>query len=150
MTRLTRPDDPHPLTERWDEGVHRLPIQMRFRDTDAFGHVNNVVYATWAEIARIAFLRGIDPPSGDLILAHISLDFLAQVTFGQRILVETRVAKLGRTSVKLDQRIYARDVHVSTVSSVVVLYDYDAQATRLIPDDLRAALTNYLVQEPDA
>ncbi len=124
--------------------MHRLPIQMRFRDTDAFGHVNNVVYASWIEVARIAFMRGLEPPSGDLILAHLELDFLEQVTFGQRILVETRVAKIGRTSVTLDQRVFARDVLASRVRSVVVLYDYEANEKRLVEGAFRDALEHYL------
>jgi len=144
MPRLARPDDPHPLTESWEGGVHRLPIQMRFRDTDAFGHVNNVVYASWIEVARIAFMRGLEPPSGDLILAHLELDFLEQVTFGQRILVETRVAKIGRTSVTLDQRVYARDILASCVRSVVVLYDYEANEKRLVEGAFRDVLEQYL------
>ena len=144
MPRLARPDDPHPLSESWEGGVHRLPIQMRFRDTDAFGHVNNVVYASWIEVARIAFMRGLEPPSGDLILAHLELDFLEQVTFGQRILVETRVAKIGRTSVTLDQRVYARDILASCVRSVVVLYDYEANEKRLVEGAFRDVLEQYL------
>ncbi len=149
MLRLTRPVDPHPLRESWDGGVHRLPIQMRFRDTDAFGHVNNVVYASWVEVARIAFLRGLQPPSGDLILAHIELDFLAQVTFGQRIFVETRVERVGRTSVTLQQRVLARDTLACMVGSVIVLYDYDLQTKRPVSDALRAALEAYLVREEE-
>jgi len=117
---------------------------MRFRDTDAFGHVNNVVYASWIEVARIAFMRGLEPPSGDLILAHLDLDFLEQVTFGQRILVETRVAKIGRTSVTLDQRVYARDILASCVRSVVVLYDYEANEKRLVEGAFRDVLEQYL------
>ena len=117
---------------------------MRFRDTDAFGHVNNVVYASWIEVARIAFMRGLEPPSGDLILAHLELDFLEQVTFGQRILVETRVAKIGRTSVTLDQRVYARDILASCVRSVVVLYDYEANEKRLVEGAFRDVLEQYL------
>jgi len=124
--------------------MHRLPIQMRFRDTDAFGHVNNVVYASWIEVARIAFMRGLEPPSGDLILAHLELDFLEQVTFGQRILVETCVAKIGRTSVTLDQCVYARDVLACRVRSVVVLYDYEAKEKRLVEGAFRDALERYL------
>lgn len=129
--------------------MHRLPIQMRFRDTDAFGHVNNVVYATWIEVARIAFMRGLEPPSGDLILAHLELDFLAQVTFGQRILVETRVTKIGRTSVTLDQQVYARDTLACVVGSVIVLYDYDANEKRRVEGAFREALSRYLVPADD-
>ena len=135
-----------PLSESWDGGVHRLPVQMRFRDTDMFGHVNNAVFATWIEIARIAFLRGLGPPSGDLILARLEMDFTRQVVYGQRIAVETRVARIGRTSVTLDQTVLAEGESAARIGSVVVLYDYQRGASRPVPDAFRAALTPYLVE----
>ena len=39
-----------------DEFRHRTPLQVRFRDTDAFGHVNNAVFFTYIELARIRYL----------------------------------------------------------------------------------------------
>ena len=145
-----RPRDEHPLVERWDGGVHRLPVQMRFRDTDMFGHVNNVVFGTWIEIARIAFMRGLEPPSGDLILARLEMDFVRQVTFGQRIEVQTRVAGTGRTSVRLAQTVTADGEVASRVASVVVLYDYERMAARPIPDAYRNALAPYRTEEGEA
>lgn len=135
-----------PLTETWDGGVHRLGIQMRFRDTDMFGHVNNAVYATWIEIARIAFLRGLEPPSGDLILARLEMDFVRQVTLGERVRVESRVDRIGRTSVTLDQTVVAEDEPAARVGSVVVLYDYERMATRVVPPAFREALRPYLAE----
>lgn len=127
--------------------VHVAPVQVRFSDTDMFGHVNNVVFASWAEVARIAFLRGLEPSSGDLILARIELDFLRQVRFGDAVAVESRVAGVGRTSVTLDQTVLANDEPAARIGSVVVLYDYDAQRTRPVPDAYREALAPYLVEE---
>lgn len=130
--------------------MHRLPIQMRFRDTDMFGHVNNVVFGTWIEIARIAFMRGLEPSSGDLILARLEMDFTRQVTLGQRIEVQTRVAHVGRTSVRLAQTVTADGETAARIGSVVVLYDYGAMASRPIPDAYRAALEPYRTAEGDA
>lgn len=128
--------------------VHRLPIQMRFRDTDMFGHVNNAVYASWAEIARIAFMRNLDPPSGDLILARIELDFVAQIGYGQEIEVHSRVAGIGRTSVRLDQRVLADGREAARIGSVVVLYDYEHMRPRPVSDAYRAALAAYATPTP--
>ena len=125
--------------------LHRTAVQLRFFDTDMFGHVNNAVYATWAEIARIAFMRGLQPPSGDLILASIDLSFEQQIRYGQDVEVLTGVGRIGRTSVTLDQTVRADGENAARIGSVVVLYDYAAQATRPVSDAYRAALEPYLV-----
>lgn len=131
-----------------DDGLrHTIPVQLRFNDTDMFGHVNNAVFATWVEIARIAFMRGLQPPSGDLILARLELDFLRQILFGARVEVHTGVARIGRTSVTLDQRVMVEDEPAARVGSVVVLYDYDAQRSRPVSDAYRAALEPYLAED---
>ncbi|MBK6404207.1 MAG: thioesterase family protein [Holophagales bacterium] len=36
-------------------------VEVRFRDLDAMGHVNNAVYLTYFEQARLAFWRAIHP-----------------------------------------------------------------------------------------
>lgn len=143
MARLERPDMHRDLRESWEEGVHRLPIQLRWRDTDAFGHVNNVVFGSWIELARIAFLRGIDPPTGELILARLAIDFVAQVRFGADVEVETRVSRIGRTSIGVRHLVLANGEPAARVESVVVLYDYARDAKREIDEALRATLLRY-------
>lgn len=143
MARLERPDMSRDLRESWEPGVHRLPIQVRWRDTDAFEHVNNVVFGSWIEMARIAFLRGIDPPTGDLILARLAIDFLAQVRFSSAVEVETRVSRIGRTSIGVRHLVFADGEAAARVDSVVVLYDYGREAKREIDPVLRATLRRY-------
>jgi len=120
---------------------HRTDIQVRFSDTDALGHLNNTAYAVYAEQARVTFLDELRTGDVYLILAHISLDFLRQVRFRERVHVLTKVAKLGRTSVTLFQEIYAEDELAARVHSVVVFFDYSAQTPVLIPGAVRAQLT---------
>lgn len=144
---MTARDDGGGADDRGPTGrTHRTPVQLRFSDTDMFGHVNNAVYATWAEIARISFLRNLDPPSGDLILARIELDFLAQISFGQQIEVHSRVARIGRTSVTLAQTVLADGTGAARIGSVVVLYDYAHMRARPVTDAYRAALRPYLIE----
>ena len=149
MSRLHRPDLARDLRESWEEGVHRLPIQVRWRDTDGFGHVNNVVFASWIELARIAFLRGIEPPTGDLIVARIEIDFLRQVAFDAAVEVETRVSRIGRTSVGLRHDVLADGAPGARVDSVVVLFDYERQEKRLVSDALRATLRAYATADAE-
>ncbi len=128
---------------------YRTDIQMRFSDTDALGHLNNNAYALYAEQARVdlfnanlsdAASKQVQRGEVFVILAHIALDFVRQVRFGERVYVTTRIAKLGRTSVTLAQEVYAEDELAAKVTSVVVLFDFATQKPTPIPDDLRARL----------
>ena len=125
--------------------AHRTEIQVRFNDTDALGHLNNTAYALYAEQGRVDFLDRFRSKGVYLILAHISLDFLRQVRFRDAVYVLTRVAKLGRTSITLEQEIYGNDALAARSCSVVVLFDYDAQKPVPVPGVVRAQLGPYLV-----
>lgn len=125
--------------------AHRTEIQVRFNDTDALGHLNNTAYVLYAEQGRVDFLDRFRSRGVYLILAHISLDFLRQVRFRDAVYVLTRVAKLGRTSVTLEQEIYGNDVLAARARSVVVLFDYDAQNPVPVPGVVRVQLEPYLV-----
>ena len=57
----------------------RAPRTVRFRDLDSMGHVNNAVYLTYLEEARIAFLRPPGADVADMILARVEIDFRAPV-----------------------------------------------------------------------
>jgi acyl-CoA thioester hydrolase len=124
--------------------AHRTEIQVRFSDTDALGHLNNTAYALYAEQGRVDFLDRFRSEGVYLILAHISLDFLRQVRFRDSVYVLTRVAKLGRTSITLEQEIYGNDALAARVRSVVVLFDYDAQKPVPVPDEVRVQLGPFM------
>ncbi|HLR47296.1 MAG TPA: thioesterase family protein [Deinococcales bacterium] len=123
--------------------MHRTPIQVRFADTDALGHVNNAVFATYAETARLAFFRkeaGLYGSAGELagfILARLAVDFRSQVLLGQEVTVLTRIAELGRTSLTVQQQVMADGVLAAEVESVIVCFDYEKQRPVRIPVELR-------------
>ena len=70
--------------------VHRDTV--RFRDCDAMGHVNNAVYSTYLEEARIGVLGGLN----DFILARVEIDFRAELRVGEEVEVRTRCHASGR------------------------------------------------------
>ena len=119
---------------------HRRSVEVRFADTDAMGHVNNAVYLTYAEAARVAWwadvtgetiLREGDRDQG-LILAEADVAFRSPIMFGEVVVVETRATRIGRTSVAVEHRLTASSTGgpvrlVATLRSVVVRYDYRAE-----------------------
>jgi acyl-CoA thioester hydrolase len=124
--------------------TYRTDIQVRFFDTDALGHVSNVAFSLYVEQARVSFFRSLGMGPITLILAHISLDFRKQIKFGDVVCVETKVKKVGNTSVTFVQTIFANNDLAAEVESVVVLFDYEAQKPKPIADDLRRRLGDYV------
>lgn len=122
----------------------RTDVQVRFSDTDAFGHLNNASFAHYDELARIAFLSHIPEALGAVILARLAIDFRRQVRFGEAVHVRTEVESIGRTSFGLRQSIMAGDEIAADARSVIVLFDYDAQKPKPIPAAMRAALSAHL------
>ena len=76
-------------------------IEVRFRDCDALGHVNNAVYLTYLEQARFAHWQRLTGVSGiprSFILARVECDYRAQATAGERLVVRLHVAAVGNSS----------------------------------------------------
>jgi acyl-CoA thioester hydrolase len=113
---------------------------VRFRDLDALGHVNNAVYATFLEQARIEFLRRFDATQEDMILARLEIDFRAPVSFGAEVDIEVRPARIGRKSFGLDYTMRVDERVVAEAKSVLVAYDYGREESVELPERWREAL----------
>ena len=112
-SRIEVPPDPRDLPGAFP---HRLRVDVRFGDTDAMGHANNSRFLTYCESARIAYWEAVtgEPfalathgQQESMILAEIRVTFRAQAYFGDELTVESRVARIGRTSFTLEHRITA-------------------------------------------
>ena len=120
-------------------------LEVRFRDCDGLGHVNNAVYLTYLEQARFAFwqrLTGIGGIPRSFILARAECDYRVQATAGDRLIVRLRVSAVGKSSFTFEYEIVnARTrVVVATARTVQVMYDYQAGRSVPVPDDIRARL----------
>ena len=124
---------------------HTTRLEVRFRDIDAFRHVNNAAFFTYIEQARIRYL--IDALAVEaierlpLILAAVEIDFQAPILFGEQVEIGTRVDWIGNTSFSMSHRLRAgADRHpVATARTVLVCYDYAAERPMPVPDAWRAA-----------
>jgi acyl-CoA thioester hydrolase len=129
---------------------HRTPVQVRFRDIDAFGHVNNAVFFSYVELARIRYLLDVlEPPTSfdrlPLILARVELDFRSPIEFGEEVGVETRVDSIGRTSFHMTHRMTAGSDErlAADVQTVLVAYDYGTARPMPVPDDWRRRIGTF-------
>ena len=125
-------------------------IQMRFRDLDAMGHVNNAVYLTYFEFARTrfymkhAFKRSLHDI--DFILAHVDIDYVASAEWGDEVEVSVWPSKIGESSFTLSYELRDKksDRLLAKSTSVQVSYDYDKKKTKPIPTEFRRMLEENL------
>lgn len=134
------------------DGLGRFPVSTSFPvawgEMDAFLHVNNTVYARWAESGRIAYFdrlrlmerkdeEGIGP-----ILARLSIDYRRPVTYPDTLVLETAVVRIGKSSFTMSNRMTSRaqGAEVATTEEIIVLFDYRAGKPTPVDEKLRAAI----------
>jgi acyl-CoA thioester hydrolase len=115
--------------------VHREHV--RFRDCDAMGHVNNAVFSTYLEEARIGVLGGLTP----FILARVEIDFRLQLRAGEDIEIGTRCSRIGTKSFDLEHQVRSDGRVVADARSVLVGYDYSLEASVPLSDEIRRRLS---------
>ena len=120
----------------------RLPIQIRFRDLDSLRHVNNAVYLTYLEIARIEYWKALkfEPVRPSMLLARVEIDYLKPVLLDDRVEIALRVSELGTKSFVMAFEILANGTVAAKGSSVLVWFDHAANLSVIIPDSARATI----------
>ena len=106
--------------------------RVRFRDCDSMGHVNNAVYSTYLEEARIEVVGSLEA----FILARVEIDFRAELRAGEEIETRTRVGRIGTKSFELEHEIRSGERLVAEAKSVLVAYDYGVSASVPLSSEL--------------
>lgn len=132
---------------------HKTPIQLRFKDIDKMGHVNNANHLTYIELARVKYFEDVVGVEGNwsdlqgLILAHVSIDYKRPIFLHDNVFVYTRCSKLGRKSMELSWVIInEKDGLEETLAqgiAVIVCYDYSTNQTIEVPQEQRRKIEIY-------
>ena len=127
-----------------DEYRHRTSVQVRFRDVDAFRHVNNAVFFSYIEQARVGYLLDVLAIEADfatlpLILARVEIDFRSPILFGDEVAIGSRVDRIGETSFSMSHRVTIgpEERLAADADSVLVTYDYAVERPMRVPDEWR-------------
>jgi acyl-CoA thioester hydrolase len=126
--------------------VFEHQVSVRWRDTDALGHVNNAVYLTYLEEARDAFyLRALGDPI--YVVVRLEIDFRAEVRHADRIVhVEIAVERLGTTSLTTRETLRTADGEVAADARVItVRWNQEARAAIPFSGEQRARLAEFAV-----
>jgi acyl-CoA thioester hydrolase len=125
--------------------VHETRLQTRWTDFDTLGHTTHAAYPVYLDEARDAVLTATVGPFSEFawVIAHVSIDYKREIVQGAReVIVRSRIAEVGRTSITFEQDVLGPDGEVAAACrSVLVAWDRDARASRPIEDAERARLT---------
>ncbi len=128
-----------PLTEK--------RIDIRWRDLDALGHVNQAVYQTYGEEIVDAWFRDVlDLPKGevwDYVVVKLTTEYRSELRLAdEQVVGSARVVRLGTSSVTVALELRAAsDQRVAAETEVVfACWDTEKRAARPLTDDERAKL----------
>tara|TARA_B100001250_G_C19681448_1_gene736048 strand:- start:302 stop:703 length:402 start_codon:yes stop_codon:yes gene_type:complete len=105
-------------------------LNTRFRDIDAFKHVNNAVFLTYFEDARKTFFErwNINLEEKSLIVASIKIDYHKQLRHPSSLMVGQKISRLGTTSFDVLSVLFCDDNQISTAITTIVCYDFLQQS----------------------
>lgn len=114
---------------------------VRFSDTDMLGHANNAVFGKFFEGARVAVIydegKKLASAGTFFVIAHMSIDYLAEINWPSDVVTGTNVVKVGRSSITFDQAIFVSEKCVARAGSVIVLMDEVTRRSSELSPELR-------------
>jgi acyl-CoA thioester hydrolase len=131
---------------------HKTRIQIRFKDIDALGHVNNANHLSYIENARVEYFKeivgsNINWAETGIILASVKIDYRQPILLNDDVYVYTGVTKIGSKSFKLNNVIVKtvgdRESVLAETEAVMVCYDYNNKTTITVPAAWAEAFRSY-------
>ena len=117
--------------------LFRLPIAVRWRDLDAFDHVNNSTFLTYLEEARIQWFASLErewvTETMAPLLAAVQLNYRMPIGYPADVVVELFADRVGNTSVTIGHRIASEDGRTLYADGHVVMVWIDRASGRPIP-----------------
>lgn len=115
-----------------------VPIQIRMSDLDPFNHVNNGVQCSYFDMGRSAYIeeiigQKIDWLTIDLVLAHIAIDFLVPINYGDQIVCICKVTRLGNKSFTMIQQLVDIESQIVKTKSESIIVGLDREKLIAIP-----------------
>ena len=110
-------------------------FKTRWKDIDSFGHVNNAVFLTYIEDARIMYFKkwNITERKKSLIVASIKIDYLRQIEHPSYLTVGQKVSRIGNSSFDIQSAIFLNNDPKPAANSVVSCVCFDYQQNKSVP-----------------
>lgn len=131
---------------------HRFshPLQVRFADTDAQGHVFFANYLTFADEGMTAYMKAIGCPWQQMVETGVDIFYVSSkcfhkgsAKFDTMLDIHTRVGRIGNTSMDTECSMYSGDELIAQAVLTSVFIDTETRKPVRVPDKVRAAVAKY-------
>lgn len=118
-------------------------IETRWKDMDAFRHVNNAIYLTYIEDARTRLFDrwNINNKERSIIVASIKMDYLNQISHPSKLTIASKISRIGKSSFDIQSGIFEQDNNQtpSAISIVTcVCYNYTREKSIPVYSEIKA------------
>lgn len=131
----------------------KTPIQIRFKDIDKLGHVNNANHVTYFELARVDYFNSlntegikIDWINEGVILAKIEMEYKQPILLEDKVFVYTWVSKMGTKSFDMTCSIVKAEngieIELAKGLAIIVCFNYKTNQTILVPEKWKTVMMN--------
>lgn len=129
--------------------IEPAKIQVRFSDLDVLGHVNNNIYLSYFEMARVHYFKELlgtdwNWKQAGFVLAKNEIEYVRSVLLSDEPSIEIYVEQIGTKSFTLGYELKVKGVIYTKGKSVQVCFDSTTQQSILIPEKMRSALTQII------
>ncbi len=129
----------------------KTPIQIRFKDIDRLGHVNNANHVTYFELARVDYFNAlsgddikIDWDNEGVILAKIEIEYKQPILLEDKVFVYTWVSRIGSKSFDMNcsivRMVNGEEVEAAKGLAIIVCFNYRTNQSILIPETWKAKM----------
>jgi len=116
-------------------------LKTRWRDSDAFRHINNATYLSYIEDARLELMRrwGITQDGKSVIVASVKIDYYKQVLHPTELIIGQRVSRIGNKSFDITSIVFNNDTKETICESVItiVCFDFAENKTVFVYDKIK-------------
>ena len=126
-----------------------VPIHIRWRDVDSYGHVNNAVYLTYLEEARDRWVE-TTLPGTNFVIVRVAIDYRRELSLeDEDVVVTCQGTGYGTSSIRTAERVIAKEEGwvAAEAASVIVAHDDRAREARPLTDAERALLDEAIATE---
>ena len=138
------------MAEKLTDYNYKTPIALRFSDIDAVGHVNNAIYLTYFEEARLKYWDEAIHWNWDangVIVGRSEVNYLKPILLGDNIYCYVRTTRIGNSSFDINHLLVRVTEHgeeiCTTGKTVCISYDYKANKSVPIPVEERTKMIEY-------
>ena len=104
--------------------------KTRWKDLDAFQHINNAVFLSYFEDARVGLFKrwNLRPNGKSIIVARATVNYYKQLKHPSDFLIGQKVSRLGNSSFDIESTMFDKnDAIISSATITCVCFDFDQQ-----------------------